>query len=66
MVTIPDPRCLMTTLKQNGIPKDISTLTTLAQHNRIDIGGGEFPCAGVYVIITNPGLVQLGDIIAEL
>jgi len=66
MVAMPDPRCVMTTLEQNGIPKDTSILKTLVQHNRLDVGGGEFPCAGVYAIITNPGLVKLGDAIAEL
>jgi len=61
MMAMPDPRCVMTTLAQNGIPKDTSILKTLVQHNSIDIGGGEFPCAGVYAVITSPGSVQLGD-----
>lgn len=62
MVTMPDPRCVMTTLPQNGIPKDTNVLRTLVEHNRLDImGAGKFPCAGVYAVITEQGLVRVND-----
>ena len=62
MVTMPDPRCVMTTLAQNEIPKDTNVLRTLIEHNRLDImGDGKFPCAGVYAVIEVEGLVRIND-----
>ena len=62
MVTMPDPRCVMTTLAQNEIPKDTNVLRTLIEHNRLDImGTGKFPCAGVYAVIEAKGLVRVND-----
>jgi uncharacterized protein YcbX len=61
-ITMPDPRCVMTTLAQNGIPKDNHVLRTLVQHNRLDImGSGKYPCAGVYASISSSGVVQVND-----
>jgi len=62
MITMPDPRCVMTTLAQDGIPKDNHVLRTLVEHNRLDImGSGKFPCAGVYAVIGATGLVRVND-----
>ncbi|KPJ96416.1 MAG: hypothetical protein AMJ53_00765 [Gammaproteobacteria bacterium SG8_11] len=62
LVTSPDPRCVMTTLPQDEIPKDINVLRTLVEHNRLDImGAGKFPCAGVYAVIAAGGLVEIND-----
>ncbi len=62
MITMPDPRCVMTTLPQNGIPKDNYVLKTLVNHNRLDImGSGKFPCAGVYAVVGSAGLVSVND-----
>lgn len=62
IVTMPDPRCVMVTLPQDGIPKDTNVLRTLVEHNRLDImGGGRFPCAGVYAIVAEEGFVSVGD-----
>jgi hypothetical protein len=64
MITMPDPRCVMTTLSQNGIPKDNYVLQTLVDHNRLDImGSGKFPCAGVYAVVGTAGLVSVNDIV---
>ncbi len=61
-VFLPDPRCVMTTLEQDDLPRDRDVLGTLVQQNRLDIGGGSrFPCAGVYAVVTSPGSVQRGD-----
>lgn len=47
-VTMPDPRCVMTTLAQDDLPQDTEILRTLSRHNRVPVGGaGHFPCAGV-------------------
>ncbi len=51
-VTMPDPRCVMTTLGQEELPTDGDVLRTLVRHNRVEIeGAGRFPCAGVYVAL---------------
>ncbi len=64
-VALPDPRCVMTTLAQDELPKDTDVLRTLTRHNRIDVGGaGLFPWAGVYAVVAAPGTVQLGDGVA--
>ncbi len=61
-ITMPDPRCVMTTLAQGELPRDIEVLRTLTQHNRIPVAGlGDSPCAGVYAVITSAGTVRKGD-----
>jgi uncharacterized protein YcbX len=61
-VALPDPRCVMTTLAQDELPRDNDILRTLTRHNRIQVGSaGQFPCAGVYAVIETPGTVQTGD-----
>lgn len=64
-VTLPDPRCVMTTLAQGDLPKDTDVLRTLAQHNRIEVGtAGKFPCAGVYAVVEAKGRMRIGDRVA--
>jgi uncharacterized protein YcbX len=61
-VMIPDPRCVMTTLPQDDLPKDNGVLQTIARHNRIDVAGnGLFPCAGIYAVVTAGGTIHRGD-----
>jgi uncharacterized protein YcbX len=61
-VALPDPRCVMTTLAQDELPKDIDILRTLTQHNRIQVGeSGRFPCVGVYAVVEATGTMQTGD-----
>ena len=62
VVALPDPRCVMTTLAQDDLPKDTDILRTLARHNRIQVGDiGQFPCACVYAVLDAPGPVRTGD-----
>jgi uncharacterized protein YcbX len=64
-VTMPDPRCVMTTLAQGELPRDIEVLRTLTQHNRLPIAGlGKSPCAGVYAVIAAPGVLRKGDTVS--
>src|SRR5829696_1449938 len=64
-VAMPDPRCVMTTLAQQELPKDSDVLRTLTRYNRIDVGGAaRFPCAGVYAVVDAPGTLQTGDEVA--
>jgi MOSC domain-containing protein len=51
----------MTTLAQGDLPKDTEILRTLARHNRIDVAGGLYPCAGVYAIVESPGTMRHHD-----
>ena len=61
-VTVPDPRCVMLTVAQDGLPKDTDVLRTLVSQNRVQVGKlGQFPCAGVYAVVTGPGTVRIGD-----
>jgi uncharacterized protein YcbX len=57
-----DPRCVMTTLPQDDLPEDADILRTLTKHNRHQVADlGRLPCAGVYAVVTEPGLVRVGD-----
>ena len=61
-VALPDPRCVMTTLAQDELPRDTDVLRTLVRHNRIQVGdSGQFPCAGVYAVVQASGAVRTGD-----
>lgn len=64
-VAMPDPRCVMTTLAQDGLPRDNEVLRTLVRHNRMPVAdAGLFPCAGVYAIVSAPGGLQTGDAVS--
>ena len=64
-VALPDPRCVMTTLAQEELPKDSDVLRTLTRYNRVRAAGaGRFPCAGVYAVVEAPGTVRTGDEVA--
>jgi uncharacterized protein len=57
-----DPRCVMVTLAQDGLPKDTDVLRALVRHNRAQLGDlGAFPCAGVYAVVAAPGPIRIGD-----
>ncbi|MEA2293941.1 MAG: hypothetical protein QOE86_1580 [Solirubrobacteraceae bacterium] len=61
-VAMPDPRCVMTTVAQEGLDRDPRVLKALARHNRLDVaGGGRYPCAGVYAVVAAPGAIRTGD-----
>ena len=61
-IALPDPRCVMTTLPQDGLPKDPAILRTIAEMNSLPVGtGGLQPCAGVYATVARSGLVGTGD-----
>ena len=61
-VALPDPRCVMTTLAQDELPRDTEVLRTLVRHNRIQVGeAGLFPCVGVYAVVQASGTLRIGD-----
>jgi uncharacterized protein YcbX len=63
-VTLAAPRCVMTTLAQDELSKDSEILRTLTRHNRLEIDGARYPCAGVYGVVEAPGPLRTGDAVA--
>jgi uncharacterized protein len=56
------PRCVMTTLPQGDLPRDLGVLQTIARTNRFDIPGlGPSSCVGVYALTVAGGAVRRGD-----
>jgi MOSC domain-containing protein len=60
-VSLPDPRCVMPSLAQEELPRDPRILKALARHNRIDVAGSLYPCAGVYAVTEATGTIHKGD-----
>jgi len=60
-VALPDPRCVMPSLAQEDLPKDSQILKALARHNRIDVAGTLYPCAGVYAVAEATGTIRRDD-----
>jgi uncharacterized protein len=60
-VALPDPRCVMPSLAQEDLPRDPGILKALARHNRIDVAGASYPCAGVYAVAEATGTIRKGD-----
>jgi uncharacterized protein YcbX len=52
-ITGPCPRCVMTTLPQGDLPKDVGILRAAVQHNRTNVG--------VYASVFQGGTVRRGD-----
>ena len=57
-ISLPDPRCVMPSLAQENLPRDPEILKALAKHNRIDVAGALFPCAGVYAVAEATGTIR--------
>lgn len=57
------PRCIMTTLPQRDLPKDMGILRTLNRLNMVDVPilGKKLPCAGVYAAVLSGGRICSGD-----
>jgi uncharacterized protein YcbX len=63
-VTGPCPRCVMTTLPQADLPRDVGILRTAADHNRVPIPAFDddpMPSVGVYAAVERSGPIQRGD-----
>ena len=54
-VTGPCTRCVMTTLPQGDLPKDLGILSTVAKYNQVN--------AGVYASVHGGGTIRRGDLI---
>jgi uncharacterized protein len=60
-VELPDPRCVMPSLAQIGVERDPRILKALARHNRIEVNGLRYPCAGVYAVAQTTGTIRKDD-----
>jgi uncharacterized protein len=60
-VALPDPRCVMPSLAQEDLPRDSKILRALVKHNRIDVAGALYPCAGVYAVAEATGTIRKDD-----
>jgi uncharacterized protein len=60
-VALPDPRCVMPSLAHDHLPRDPRILKALARHNRIDVAGAMYPCAGVYAVAEATGTIHKDD-----
>jgi uncharacterized protein len=59
-VAMPDPRCVMPSLAQEELPRDPGILKALG-HNRIDVAGSLYPCAGIYAVVEATGTIHGND-----
>lgn len=63
-VTIPCPRCVVTTLPRTHLRLDPSVLQKIGEMNRLNLGDfGDLPCAGVYAEVLQEGRIQRGDLV---
>lgn len=59
----PAPRCIMTTLAQDGLPREPGVLRAVAAENRLTTPLGTFACLGSYATVARPGRIRTGDAI---
>jgi len=64
-VAMPDPRCVMPCLAQEELPRDPGVLKALA-HNRMNVAGSLYPCAGIYAVIEATGTIHGNDQVSLL
>lgn len=61
-IVAPTPRCVVTTLPQAGLPRDVGILKTIADNNRLEFPGEDGPplaSVGVYAVVERPGAVAI-------
>lgn len=63
-ITDPMPRCVITTLAQGDLLRDLGILNTVADHNLVGIpvlGGAARPSVGVSAFVLQGGTIRRGD-----
>jgi hypothetical protein len=63
-ITDPMPRCVIITLPQGDLPRDLGILHTVAEHNQVSIpvlGGAPRPAVGVGAFVLQGGTIRRGD-----
>ena len=63
-ITDPCPRCVMTTLPQGDLPRDLGILRAAAE-NRVHVpfANQDMPSVGVYATVLRAGTIRRGDAI---
>ena len=57
-----DARCVMVTRPTAGLAEDTGVLRAIAAGGRLEVPGiGAYPCAGVYGVVAQSGLIRVGD-----
>ena len=59
----PCPRCVMTTLPQGDLPRDLGILRAAAEYNRphVSFAGAPQPSVGIYATVLHGGTIRRGD-----
>jgi hypothetical protein len=62
-ITDPCPRCVMPTLAQGDLPRDIGIFNEGIVHNKVHVpfAGKALPSIGVYAKVISTGVIQRGD-----
>lgn len=64
----PSPRCVIPTLAQGDLPRDLGILRAVAAHNRMPVpalDGAVMPCLGVYALVEQGGTVHRGAAVLD-
>ena len=63
-ITDPCPRCVMTTLPQGDLPRDLGILRAAAENRvRVPFANQDMPSVGVYATVLRAGTIRRGDAI---
>jgi len=63
-VAMPTPRCVLTTMAQEDLPRDPAVLRTVARENTVEIAGEKYPCVGAYATVAAVGEIRTGDVVS--
>jgi uncharacterized protein len=62
-VAMPVPRCALTTMAQEGLPRDPAVLRTVARENMVEFAGRRYACVGAYASVELSGEIRRGDLV---
>jgi len=67
-ITDPCPRCIMPTLAQGDLPRDLGVMNKGIMQNRIEVpfAGKPLPSIGVYARVITGGAIKHGDVLSVL
>ena len=63
-VAFPVPRCVLTTMAQEELPRDPAVLRTVVRENSLEIAGRPYPCVGVYATVEAVGEIRTNDVVS--
>ena len=62
----PTARCVMATVAQQELPRQLQVLQTLARENRVEYPIGSFAAFGVNAVVSSVGTVSIQDIVTSV